>query len=76
MCQFALTLLGEILPFMEMKLCESKSVSVSEIVHTGRTYSSPFLNSRQILGVKYKPRFCAFRGNCYTSTSQKYMFFP
>ncbi|KAG2676338.1 hypothetical protein I3843_12G048500 [Carya illinoinensis] len=47
---------------MEMKLCESKSVSVSEIVHTGRTYSSPFLNSRQILGVKYKPRFCAFRG--------------
>ncbi|XP_062145736.1 nudix hydrolase 8 isoform X2 [Alnus glutinosa] len=45
-----------------MKLLESKNVFSSEIFHLGRTYSTPFLNFRHILGVNYSPQFCSCRG--------------
>lgn len=47
---------------MEMKLFGSKSVFGSEIVHMGRTNSSPFLNFSHALAGKYTPKFCAYRG--------------
>ncbi|KAK4557774.1 hypothetical protein RGQ29_007511 [Quercus rubra] len=63
---------------MEMKLFESKSVSVSEIVHLGRTYSSPFLNFKNILGVKFSPQICACKGivlkvTCASTSDNTYL---
>lgn len=64
---------------MEMKLLfESKSVSVSEIVHLGRTYSSPFLNFKNLLGVKFSPQICACKGivlkvSCASTSDNTYL---
>ncbi|GMY29950.1 nudix hydrolase 8-like isoform X1 [Fagus crenata] len=63
---------------MEMKLFESKSVSASEIFHVGRTYSTPFLNFRHILGVKFSTQFCACKGiflkaTCASTSDNTYL---
>ncbi|KAK9274441.1 hypothetical protein L1049_021688 [Liquidambar formosana] len=60
---------------MECKLFDSKSLSMSEIAHVGRTFSSPFSYSRSLVGVKVSPEFCSCRGifpkGSYSRTSNK-----
>ncbi|KAA8526033.1 hypothetical protein F0562_007867 [Nyssa sinensis] len=60
---------------MELKLFDSKSISVSKLVGSERKFSSPFLKSSHVVTVKIFPQFCSCRGISpkfsYSSTSNK-----
>ncbi|KAF2315068.1 hypothetical protein GH714_038089 [Hevea brasiliensis] len=47
---------------MELKLLDSKSVSLSEIALVGRTYSSPFSSLGHVAGVRFSPELGSCRG--------------
>ncbi|KAJ7944705.1 Nudix family hydrolase [Quillaja saponaria] len=54
---------------MEMNLFGSKSVSTSEMVHVGGTYSSLFLSSRDKATVRFSKQFYCPRGIFFTSSN-------